>query len=103
LIIYFSIGIAYLLLHLIFSGFKNSVKKYFILLFGFLFLWPLLLFNSVRLLLKVGKHLTLKGKFQLFFPGKETSKRFRDTAFLKLEDLEGLEGVENFEDNNEPF
>jgi hypothetical protein len=101
--LYFSIGITYLLFHLIFSGFKNSVKKYLILFFGFLFLWPLILFNSLRLFFKVAKHLTLKGKFLLFFPAKETSKRGRDTDILKLEDLEGLEGVENFEDNNEPF
>ena len=103
MIIYFTIGITYLFLYLIFSGFKNSVKKYLILLFGFLFLWPLFLFNSVRLFFKVGKHLTLKGKFLLFFPAKETSKRDNDTNSLKLEDLEGLEGVEYFEDNNEPF
>ena len=103
MIFYFTIGITYLLLHLIFSGFKNSVKKYLIMLFGFLFLWPLILFNSLRLFFKVGKHLTLKGKFLLFFPAKETTKRGRDTAFLKLEVLEGIEGVENFEDNNEPF
>ena len=73
------------------------------MLFGFLFLWPLFLFNSLRLFFKVGKHLTLKGKFLLFFPAKETSKKSRDTDFLKLEDLEGLDGVEYFEDNNEPF
>jgi len=73
------------------------------MLFGFLFLWPLFLFNSLRLFFKVGKHLTLKGKFLLFFPAKETSKRARDTDFLKLEDLEGLEGVEYFKDNTEPF
>ena len=101
--LYFTIGITYLLLHLIFSGVKNSVKKYFIMLFGFLFLWPLILFNSLRLFFKVGKHLTLKGKLLLFFPAKETSKRGRDTDILKLEDLEGLAGVENFEDNTEPF
>ena len=103
MVLYFTIGITYLLLHLIFSGFKNSVKKYFILLFGFLFLWPLLLFNSLRLFFKAGKYLTLKGKFYLFFPAKETKKKDRDTDFLKSEDLEGLEGFGNFEDNDEPF
>jgi len=103
LTLYFTIGITYLFLHLIFSGFKNSVKKYLIMLFGSLFLWPLILFNSLRLFFKVGKHLTLRGKFLLFFPAKETSKRDRDTDFFKPKDLEGLEGVENFEDNNEPF
>ena len=63
------------------------------MLFGFLFLWPLILFNPLRIFFKVGKHLTLKGKFLLFFPAKETSKRDRDTDFLKLEDLEEPRGV----------
>ena len=98
--LYFSIGITYLLLHLIFSGFKNSVKKYLILFFGFLFLWPLFLFNSLRLLFKVGKHLTLRGKFLLFFPAKETNKSDVENNFFKSEKIEGFE---NFEDNNEPF
>ena len=98
--LYFTIGITYLLLHLIFSGFKNSVKKYLIMLFGFLFLWPLILFNSLRLFLKVGKHLTLRGKFLLFFPAKETNKSDVENNFFKSEKIEGFE---NFEDNKEPF
>ena len=95
MIFYFTIGITYLFLHLIFSGFKNSVKKYFIMLFGFLFLWPLILFNSLRLFFKVGKHLTLKGKFLLFFPAKETNNRDRAINSLKLEDLEEEKGVKS--------
>jgi len=73
-IIYFSIGLLYLLLHFIFSGFKNSLKRYVIISFGFLLLWPILIFNSIRLCFKIGKHLTPKGRWNLFFPARKNSK-----------------------------
>ena len=85
LIIYFSIGLIYLLLHFSFSGFKHSGKRYLILFLSFVLLWPILLFNSIRLCFTIGKYLTFEGRWQLFFPARETKKEESDNNFVSSE------------------
>lgn len=85
LIIYFSIGLIYLLLHIVFSGFKHSAKRCFILFLSFVLLWPILLFNSIRLCFTIGEYLTFEGKWQLFFPARETKKEESDNNFVSSE------------------
>lgn len=96
MIIYFSIGLIYLFLHFIFTGFKHSLKRYVILSFGFVLLWPIFLFNSIRLCFKIGKHLTIKGRWNLFFPTRKTSENGSVSNF----DSSDVSGFFDETDNN---
>ena len=97
LIIYFSIGLIYLLLHFIFSGFKHSAKRYLILFLSFVLLWPILLFNSIRLCFTIGKYLTFEGRWQLFFPARETEKEESDNNFVSSEMSDFFDEADNDE------
>ena len=97
LIIYFSIGLIYLLLHFIFSGFKHSGKRYLILFLSFVLLWPILLFNSIRLCFTIGKYLTFEGRWQLFFPARETEKEESDNNFVSSEMSDFFDEADNDE------
>ena len=96
MIIYFSIGLVYLLLHFIFSGLKKSLKRNLFLFFGFVLLWPLLLFNSIILYFKIGKHLTPRGRLNLFFPAKKTKEK----EFVNNFDNSDLNGFVDDYDND---
>jgi energy-coupling factor transporter transmembrane protein EcfT len=97
LIIYFSIGLIYLLLHFIFSGFKHSAKRYLILFLSFVIVWPILLFNSIRLCFTIGKYLTFEGRWQLFFPARETKKEESDNNFVSSEMSDFFDEADNDE------
>lgn len=103
LITYFSIGLIYLLLHCFFAGFKYSLKRYFVLIFGFVLMWPFLLFNSIKLHFKIGKNLTAKGKLRLYLPVKESKKEKSNIQFdnSDLPDISGYDIRNN--DGSNPF
>jgi hypothetical protein len=85
MIIYFSVGLIYLLLHFVFSGLGYSLKRLLVLLFGFILLWPIIFFNSIRLCFKIGRHLTPMGRWQLFFPARKHKKEKSDNDFVSSE------------------
>ena len=97
MIIYFSIGLIYLLLHFIFSGFKHSAKRYLILFLSFVIVWPILLFNSIRLCFTIGKYLTFEGRWHLFFPARETKKEESDNNFVSSEMSDFFDEADNDE------
>tara|TARA_B110001469_G_scaffold71234_1_gene67689 strand:- start:228 stop:566 length:339 start_codon:yes stop_codon:yes gene_type:complete len=100
LVIYFSIGLIYLLLHFIFSDFKHSAKRCLILFLSFVLLWPILLFNPIRLCFTIGKYLTFEGRWQLFFPARETKKEESDNNFVSSEMSDFFDEANN---NQAPF
>lgn len=97
MIIYFLIGLTYFLICYIFFCFKNSFKRLVFLFFALVILWPIFLFNSIRLFFSIGKYLTPKGRRQLFFPTKVPKKEKSDNYFV------GLERTDFFDDNQPPF
>lgn len=103
MIIYYSVGVIYLLLHFIFSGLEYSLMRLLVLLFGFILLWPIILFNSIRLCFSIGKHLTPMGRWQLFFPARKQKKEKSDNDFISLEINDFFDDIEDTDDDSAPF
>ena len=103
MIIYFSVGLIYLLLHFIFSGFEYSLKRFVVLLSSFVLLWPIILFDSIRLCFSIGKHLTPMGRWQLFFPTRKQKKEKSDNDFISSEINDFFDHIEDNNDDSVPF
>lgn len=102
MIIYFSVGVIYLLIHFIFSGFEYSLKQLLVLLSGFVLLWPIILFNSIRLCFSIGKYLTPMGRWQLFFSTRKQKKEKSDNDFISSEINDFFDDIE-YDDDSAPF
>lgn len=95
MIIYFSIGLTYFLVYFIFFSRKKSFGRLIFFAFALIILWPIFLFNSIRLFFSIGRYLTPRGRWQLFFPAKKTTKKKLDNDFVSSE-------IRNFFDDNQP-
>ena len=95
MIIYFSIGVTNFLVYFIFFNLKNSFGRLIFFVFALIILWPIFLFNSIRLFFLIGRYLTPRGRWQLFFPTKKTTKEKSDNDYVSSE-------IRNFFGDNQP-